>query len=55
MISNHVLIYLSQQDPHFVGVPKDSTDLINRGYVKWQRENEFVDQSFYNLCMPKLT
>lgn len=42
------------QDPHFAGVPKDSADLVNRAYVKWQPEDDFIDNSFYNLCLPKL-
>lgn len=42
------------QDPHFVGKPKSAEDLIARGYVKWQREDDFMENSFYNLCMPKI-
>jgi hypothetical protein len=42
------------KDPHFVGVPRDARELSSRGYVKWMQESELVENSFYNLCMPKL-
>lgn len=42
------------QDPHFVGVPKSVDDLIHQGYIRWQHTSDFVDSSFYNLCLPQL-
>ncbi len=47
-------IWLLVVDPHFQGCPKSSEILIKRGYVKWYHEKEFMNQSFYNLCMPKI-
>jgi Ufm1-specific protease 1 len=51
ILSRSISIY---QDPHYQGIPKNAEDLIQRGYVKWQLEAEFIDQSFYNLCMPNI-
>ncbi|KAM7343727.1 UFM1 specific peptidase 1 [Cochliomyia hominivorax] len=46
--------YLLVVDPHYSGVPASVTDLINKGYIRWQNVKEFVDSSFYNLCLPYL-
>lgn len=42
------------QDPHFVGIAESAEDLVRLGFVKWQHTSEFVDSSFYNLCLPQL-
>ncbi|CAO1403289.1 unnamed protein product [Diamesa serratosioi] len=47
-------IYLLVVDPHYVGKPNNVDELIEKQYVKWQHENEFFEQSFYNLLMPKI-
>lgn len=41
-------------DPHFQGKGISCEELQNRGYVKWMHTSEFVDNSFYNLCMPQI-
>ncbi|EDS25734.1 conserved hypothetical protein [Culex quinquefasciatus] len=45
-------IYLLVIDPHFVGKIKTKEELYTKNYVKWQKVEEFVDSSFYNLCLP---
>lgn len=47
-------IYLLVVDPHFVGVVRDIEKLTNESWVKWQDLTEFVDSSFYNLCLPQM-
>ncbi|XP_023299814.2 probable Ufm1-specific protease 1 [Lucilia cuprina] len=46
--------YLLVVDPHYSGVPASIHDLIRDGYIRWQNVKEFVDSSFYNLCLPYL-
>ncbi|XP_046604368.1 ufm1-specific protease 1 isoform X1 [Neodiprion virginianus] len=41
-------------DPHFVGKAKNAEQLANDGWVKWQSLTDFVDSSFYNLCLPQI-
>lgn len=41
-------------DPHFQGTPKSANELIHEGYVKWFAEDDFLEASFYNLCLPKI-
>lgn len=45
-------IYLLVIDPHFLGKIKTKEELYTKNYVKWQKVDEFVDSSFYNLCLP---
>jgi len=47
-------LFLLVVDPHFVGQPKDAKQLVDRGFVSWQSESDFIQESFYNLCMPKI-
>lgn len=47
-------IYLLIVDPHFVGKAKGAEHLRKDRWVKWQNLNDFVDSSFYNLCLPQL-
>ncbi|XP_039953688.1 probable Ufm1-specific protease 1 [Bactrocera neohumeralis] len=47
-------VYLLVIDPHFSGVPKSVQELVERGYIRWQHTSEFVDSSFYNICLPQL-
>lgn len=46
--------YLLILDPHFNGRPKNAEELQNRCYVKWQHTSDFIDSSFYNLCLPQI-
>lgn len=41
-------------DPHYQGTPKSANDLIQEGFVRWYAEEEFLEASFYNLCLPKI-
>lgn len=47
-------VYLLIVDPHFVGKAKSAEHLAKDRWVKWQNLNDFVDSSFYNLCLPQL-
>ncbi|KYQ51702.1 Ufm1-specific protease 1 [Trachymyrmex zeteki] len=47
-------VYLLIVDPHFVGQAKNAKHLMNDQWVKWQNLDDFVDSSFYNLCLPQL-
>ncbi|XP_054738226.1 probable Ufm1-specific protease 1 [Anastrepha obliqua] len=47
-------VYLLVIDPHFVGVPKSVQELVDHGCIRWQHTSEFVDSSFYNICLPQL-
>ncbi|XP_011694339.1 PREDICTED: inactive Ufm1-specific protease 1 isoform X2 [Wasmannia auropunctata] len=47
-------VYLLVVDPHFVGKAKSAEHLKKDGWVKWQKLDDFVDSSFYNLCLPQL-
>lgn len=46
--------YLLVVDPHFVGRAKSARQLQGDYFVKWQNLNEFIDSSFYNLCLPQI-
>ncbi|KAG7199557.1 hypothetical protein KM043_014168 [Ampulex compressa] len=46
--------YLLIVDPHFVGMAKSAQQLENYHWVKWQNMKDFVDSSFYNLCLPQI-
>ncbi|XP_053972680.1 ufm1-specific protease 1 [Hylaeus anthracinus] len=46
--------YLLIVDPHFVGTAKTIEQLENYHWVKWQNLKNFVDSSFYNLCLPQV-
>lgn len=47
-------IYLLVVDPHFVGRAKNAEKLANDCWLKWQNLTDFVDSSFYNLCLPQI-
>lgn len=53
-VSDDDKISLLIVDPHYQGTPKSANELINQGYVRWYAEEEFLEASFYNLCMPKI-
>ena len=41
-------------DPHYYGKKGPNCgDLVNRGYLGWKKWEEFIDSSFYNLCIPQ--
>ncbi|KAF9424736.1 hypothetical protein HW555_000037 [Spodoptera exigua] len=41
-------------DPHYVGKEQTKEFLFHKGWVKWQRLTDFIDTSFYNLCLPQV-
>uniref|UniRef100_A0A1A9WMX1 UFSP1/2/DUB catalytic domain-containing protein n=1 Tax=Glossina brevipalpis TaxID=37001 RepID=A0A1A9WMX1_9MUSC len=41
-------------DPHYTGVPTSVEELIDKGYIRWRNIKEFIDSSFYNICLPIL-
>ncbi|XP_053677239.1 probable Ufm1-specific protease 1 [Anopheles nili] len=45
-------VYLLVVDPHFAGRIMTKEELYTKQYVKWQKVEDFVDSSFYNLCLP---
>ncbi|XP_012272891.1 ufm1-specific protease 1 [Orussus abietinus] len=45
-------IYLLIVDPHFVGKPRSARQLQEQ-FVKWQKVKDFIESSFYNLCLPQ--
>nr|XP_031841942.1 ufm1-specific protease 1 isoform X1 [Nomia melanderi] len=47
--------YMLIVDPHFVGQAKSNEQLVSQHWVKWQKLADFVDSSFYNLCLPQIT
>ncbi|KOC60029.1 Ufm1-specific protease 1 [Habropoda laboriosa] len=46
--------YLLIVDPHFIGRARGTEQLENYHWVKWQNLDNFVDSSFYNLCLPRV-
>ncbi|XP_052871990.1 probable Ufm1-specific protease 1 [Anopheles cruzii] len=47
-------VYLLVVDPHYAGKIQTKEELYTKQYVKWQKVEDFVDSSFYNLCLPML-
>ncbi|XP_075981242.1 UFM1 specific peptidase 1 [Anticarsia gemmatalis] len=41
-------------DPHYVGKENTKEFLFNKGWVKWQKLSDFLNSSFYNLCLPQV-
>ena len=48
--SSHLLVV----DPHYFGKARPKEELWERGWVKWVPLSEFMDSSFYNLCLPRV-
>ncbi|XP_078052190.1 UFM1 specific peptidase 1 [Augochlora pura] len=46
--------YMLIVDPHFVGQARSKEQLVSQQWVKWQSLNDFIDSSFYNLCLPQI-
>ncbi|XP_029041423.2 ufm1-specific protease 1 isoform X2 [Osmia bicornis bicornis] len=46
--------YMLIVDPHFIGRAKDPEQLEVNHWVKWQDTKNFLDSSFYNLCLPQI-
>ena len=46
--------YLLILDPHFIGRAKSRERLQSDSWIKWQNINDFVDSSFYNICLPQI-
>lgn len=40
-------------DPHFAGVAENTEKLINSCWVSWKNQSDFIESSFYNLCLPQ--
>ena len=43
-------------DPHFVKseeLPETPEQLVEAGWAKWVKLKDFVESSFYNLCLPQ--
>ncbi|XP_071441070.1 ufm1-specific protease 1 [Hetaerina americana] len=51
---NSMPAYLLIVDPHFTGVAKNAEELQMKCWVKWQSTAEFMDSSFYNVCLPQM-
>ncbi|XP_016911656.1 ufm1-specific protease 1 [Apis cerana] len=47
-------IYFLILDPHFIGRARTTEQLKNYHWIKWQNLNNFIDSSFYNLCLPQV-
>ena len=48
---DHFLLVI---DPHYYGKPvKSSDELINQSWIRWTSVDDFMEGSFYNLCMPQ--
>ncbi|XP_033219626.1 ufm1-specific protease 1 [Belonocnema kinseyi] len=45
--------YLLVVDPHFTGKAKSIEQLQSQNWIKWQNLDDFIDSSFYNLCLPQ--
>lgn len=48
-------VYLLIIDPHYRGKTTDLKQLSSDGFVYWQNVKDFIDSSFYNLCLPQLS
>ncbi|XP_043285214.1 ufm1-specific protease 1 [Venturia canescens] len=46
--------YLLVVDPHFVGRAKSREQLQQNNWTKWQNLKDFIDSSFYNICLPQI-
>ncbi|XP_012258775.2 ufm1-specific protease 1 isoform X2 [Athalia rosae] len=46
--------YLLVVDPHFAGQVHNVQQLANSHWIKWQNLTDFVDSSFYNICLPQI-
>ncbi|XP_071542301.1 ufm1-specific protease 1-like [Panulirus ornatus] len=43
------------QDPHFWGEATDAAILQANGWVTWKPLSDFLESSFYNMCLPQIT
>lgn len=48
-------VFLLIIDPHYRGKTTDVKQLSSDGFVYWQNVKDFIDSSFYNLCLPQLS
>lgn len=48
-------VFLLIIDPHYRGKTTDIKQLATDGFVYWQNVKDFIDCSFYNLCLPQLS
>ncbi|XP_046858479.1 ufm1-specific protease 1-like [Xenia sp. Carnegie-2017] len=40
-------------DPHFSGNAAERNHLISNGWISWRGEELFMENSFYNFCLPQ--
>ena len=53
MDNQHFLLIL---DPHYYGKAlTDATNLYEDQYIVWKPLNDFLQCSFYNMCMPQIS
>lgn len=50
-------VFLLVIDPHFVSESSTTVNFTREhlhrlGYIRWQHSSQFIDSSFYNLCLP---
>jgi len=51
--NQHFLLIL---DPHYYGKPlTDTAKLYDQGWVSWKPIKDFMNGSFYNMCMPQIS
>ncbi len=51
--NQHFLLIL---DPHYYGKPlSDTAKLYDQGWVSWKPIKDFMNGSFYNMCMPQIS
>ena len=46
--------FLLVVDPHYWGKRVEDAVLYERNWVSWRRLDEFMESSFYNLCLPQI-
>ncbi|TRY71551.1 hypothetical protein TCAL_05407 [Tigriopus californicus] len=46
--------YLLIVDPHYWGKSCSNADLFENNWIHWRKLEDFVDSSFYNMCLPQI-
>ena len=46
--------FLLVVDPHYWGKKVEEKTLYERNWISWKRLDEFMESSFYNLCLPQV-
>ena len=50
---NDAIVPFFSQDPHYCGTNATALKLQKKGYIQWVRLQDFLHNSFYNLCLPQ--